>query len=309
MKTRLLVALSLALPACAFGQGYTASLVDLQAGSVVGHFATGVPGDNPTAVAWAGNSTAYIVNEVGNNLVRVNMTASPPAINATHAFPAAFFPHTLAINPAGTRALVSGDTSSVYLLDLTTTPFPVVDTITVPTADPGGLAFYANGTKAVVTDEGSVIFLDLSTVPAGVTTVSLGGSNGLAVAVNAASSRAVVTLDNGGLQTVNLTTAPPTLIGAPVGPANADPAGVAVSPDGTRAIYVDEEVPVPEANVVNISAAPALVKSVLLPDESPSSVAFNPVTAAALIGTDNGIVVLNAPYTVVSMIIRDLDPP
>ena len=298
----------LAVPGSGFGQGYTASLVDLQANTVVAHFATGIPGDNPTAVAWAGNATAFIINEVAGNLIRLDMTASPPAITATYAFPAGFLPHTLAINPAGTRALVSGDTSSVYLLDVTTTPFPVVDTITVPIADPGGLAFYANGTKAVVTDEGSLVFLDLSTVPAGVTTVSLGGTFGHAVAVNSASTRAAVSLDDGGMQTVNLTTVPPTLIGAPVGPSNADPLGVAVSPDGTRAIYVDEEFPAPEANVVNITGTPALVNSVLLPDESPSAVAFNPVTAAALIASDNGIFVLNAPYTSVSAVIRDLDP-
>lgn len=293
---------SLILSAPVLGQASTATLVDLATNTAAFHFFVG---NNPTAVAWAGNAVAYIVNDDGNTLVRLDMTASPPVVTATYTFPAGFDPHGLAINPAGTRALVSGDTNSVYLLDLTSAPISVADTIAVPVIDAGGVAFYAAGSRGIIVDEDSVLFLDLSVIPAAVTTVSLGGNQGLAVAVNPAGTRAVVTIDLGGLQTIDLTATPPTLIGTPVGSLAADSLGVAVSPDGTRAIYVDESLPAPEANVVDISATPTLLNTVPISLNSPSAVAFNPVSTAVLIAADDGVAFLNSPYTAVSETFTD----
>ncbi len=287
----------------AVAQGNSASIIDLTTNTVLAHF---IVGDNPAAAAWAGNSTAYVVNDDGNTLVRLDMTVTPPAVTATYTFPAGFGPHGLAINPAGTRALVTGDTTSVFLLNLTTNPISVADTITVPILDAGGVAFYSGGSRGVIVNETNLLFLDLTVTPAGVTTVAL-GNQGLDVAVNAAGTRAAVSIDNGGLQVVDLTTSPPSLLGVVLGPGQgtADSLGVAVSPDGTRAVYVDESTPAAEANVINLTGAPAFVNTVPIALANPSGVAFNPVTGAVLISADNGVAILNAPYTSVNATITD----
>ena len=108
--------------------------------------------------------------------------------------------------------------------------------------DVGGIAFYANGTRALVADEGNALILDLTTVPAGVVAVPL-GNQAHAVAVNAAGTRAAVTIDSGGLQVIDLTTTPPSLVGGLLGPNSADTLGGGISPDGTRAVYVDRTGP------------------------------------------------------------------
>lgn len=144
-KQVLWILATLGLPTLLLAQGTTAALVDLTTNTVLSHFTVG---NNPNTVAWADNSTAYITNDADNTLVRLNMTTTPPSITATYTFvDPAFEPHGLAINPAGTRALVTGDTFSVYLLDLTTTPFTVVDTIPLSIIDAGGVAFYSAGTR------------------------------------------------------------------------------------------------------------------------------------------------------------------
>ncbi|HEY6066548.1 MAG TPA: hypothetical protein VIY96_10345 [Thermoanaerobaculia bacterium] len=296
LKTGLLSLASLAVSSLLLANT-RASVIDLTSNTILSTFSVG---NNPQAVAWAGNTVAYVANDDGNSLVRLDMTTSPPTINETFFFPSGFEPHALAVNPAGTRALVTGDTTSAYLVNLAN-PMSIADTITV-TLDANGVAFYSAGTKGIIVNEGVVRFLDLSTVPAGVTVVSL-GNQGLDVSVNVAGTRAVVSIDNGGIQLVDLTTSPPSLMGGPTGPGlgTADPLGVAVSPDGTRAIYVDERIPASEANVMNITGlTPSLVNSVPIALFSPSAVAFNPVTAAALVHGDVGVAILNAPYTAVS---------
>jgi DNA-binding beta-propeller fold protein YncE len=287
----------------AVAQGNSASLIDLTTNTVLSHF---IVGNNPAAVAWAGNNTAYVVADDGNTMVRLDMTTSPPAVIATYTFPAGFDPHGLAINSAGTRALVTGDTTSVYLLNLTTNPISVADTITVPVLDAGGVAFYFGDARGVIVNESNLLFLDLTVTPAGVTTVAL-GTPGLDVAVDAAGTRAAVSLDGGGLQVIDLTTSPPSLLGGVLGPGigTADPLGVAVSPDGSRAVYVDESIPAAEANVINLTGAPAFVNTVPIALSSPSGVAFNPATSAVLISADNGVAILNAPYTAVNATITD----
>src|ERR1700682_3631325 len=167
VRTAVLVGITWAFSSFAMAQGNSASLIDLTTNTVLSHF---IVGDNVAAVAWAGNNVAYVVADDGNVLVRLDMTATPPAISATYSFPAASGPHGLAVNPAGTRALVSGDTSSVLLLDLTTNPITVADTITVPVLDAGGVAFYSGGTRGVIVNETNLLFLDLTVTPAGVTT-------------------------------------------------------------------------------------------------------------------------------------------
>lgn len=296
----------LAASALARAQATTVSLLDLTTNTVISNIQVG---DDPQSVAWFGNNVAYVVTDTSSLLARLDMTTSPPTITATFTF-TNFGPHAIAVNPAGTRALVAGGGSSLFLMNLTTNPFSIADTIPAP--DAGGIAFYANGSKAIVASESNVLILNLTTVPAGITTVPLsGGNQAHAVAVNAAGTRAAVSLDEtGGMQTIDLTTTPPSLLGGVVGPVPGDPHGISVSPDGTRVIYVDEELPpTPSAeqtgsggriNVINVSGSPAFVNSVPMSVLSPSAVAFNPVTGAALIAGDDGVAVLNPPYTAVN---------
>ena len=287
---------ALLAPAIVLGQANTASLLDLGTNAVLSNF---VVGDNPQGVAWSGNSVAFVTNEDDDTLVRLDMTVSPPVVNQTFSFPGGFLPNAVAVNPAGTRVIVSGDGTSLYILDVSTTPFTIVDTIAV-TADAGGIAYYSAGSRAIVADEGNILILDVTTVPAGVTTVAL-GNQAHGVAVNAAGTRAAVSIDTGGLQLIDLTTSPPTLLGGVVGPLSADPLGVAISPDGTRAIYAQEQQPSSAAIVVDITGStPSVVATVPLAVLSPSAVAFNPATGAALIAGDDGVAVLNPPYTAVS---------
>ena len=288
---------TLLFPGLVLGQANTASLLNLTTNAVISNF---VVGNDPQGVAWFGNNVAFVVNDADNTLVRLDMTTSPPTINQTFTFiiDSNFGPHAVAINPAGTRALVAGDGTSLYILNISTTPFTIVDTISV-VADAGGVAYYSGGTRAIVANESNVLILDTTTVPAGVTTVAL-GNQAHGVAVNAAGTRAVVTIDTGGLQVLDLTTTPPTLLGSVVGPLAGDPLGVAISPDGTRAIYAQESTPSSAAVVIDITGTPSLIGSVPLSILSPSAVAFNPVTGAALIAGDDGVSVLNAPYTSVS---------
>ena len=299
MKTATAVALVgvLVFPGLVLAQANTASLLNLSTNAVVSNF---VVGSNPQGVAWFGNSVAFVTNEDDNSLVRLDMTTSPPVVNHTFSgFPANFLPNAVAVNPAGTRVIVSGDGTNLYILDVATTPFTIIDTITV-VADAGGVAYYSNGTRAIVANESNVLFLDVTTVPAVVTTVAL-GNQAHGVAVNAAGTRAVVSIDTGGLQVLDLTTNPPSLVGSVVGPLVADPLGVAISPNGTRAIYAQESQPVSAAIVVDITGpTPSVVATVPLAILSPSAVAFNPATGTALIAGDDGVAVLNAPYTAVN---------
>ncbi|MEO8133548.1 MAG: LamG-like jellyroll fold domain-containing protein, partial [Betaproteobacteria bacterium] len=215
-------------------------------------------------------------------------------------FPPGYLPNAIAVNAAGTRALVGGDGTSLLLLDVSASPITLRDTIAV-VADAGGLAFYA-ANNAIVADESNLLFVDVTNIPAIVTTVAL-GAQAHAVAVNAAGTRAVVTVDTGGLQVVDLTTNPPSLVGVVVGSLAADPLGVAISPDGTRAIYVNESLPAPEAIVVDITGpVPSVIAAVSLTVLSPSAVAFS-AAGAALVAGDDAVAVLQPPYTSVSRII------
>jgi DNA-binding beta-propeller fold protein YncE len=287
---------ALLFPALVQAQAVTASLLDLSTNSVISNF---VVGNGPQGAAWSG-TVAFVTNENDNSLVRLDMTTSPPTVNQTFTgFPESFLPNAVAVNPAGTRVIVSGDGTNLYILDVSVTPFTIADTVTV-IADAGGVAYYSNGTRAIVANEGNVLILDVTTVPAGVTTVAL-GNQAHGVAVNAAGTRAVVSIDTGGVQVLDLTTIPPSLIGSVVGPLTGDPLGVAISPDGTRAIYAQESTPAPAAIVVDLSGVTlSVVATVPLSILSPSAVAFNPATGAALIAGDDGVAVLNPPYTAVN---------
>ncbi len=136
----------------------------------------------------------------------------------------------------------------------------------------------------------------MTTIPAGVTTVAL-GNQAHEVAVNAAGTRAAVSIDSGGLQVVDLTTSPPSLVGPVVEQSIvADPLGVPISADGMRAIHVKEQSPASAVIVVDITGSnPALVATVPLAGLSPSAVASNPVTGAALIARDDGVAILIPP--------------
>lgn len=298
LRTAFLVT-GLAMSSVAFGQANTASLIDLTTNTILSNF---VVGPNPQAVAWAGNSTAYVTSEDDDTLIRVDMTTSPPTPGATYTFPSGFRPHAVAINPAGTRALVTGDGTSAYIIDISVTPMVLVDTITV-VEDAGGVAYYSAGNRAIVMNEDNILILDTSVVPAGVTTIAAGAPTH-SVGVNPAGTRAAISLDQGGMILMDLTTSPPSLMGGPVGAVPADPLGIDVSPSGTRAVYVDEESPAPRANIIDISgSAPVWLNTIPLALRSPSAVAFNPVTGAVLIAGDDGVAVINSPFTSVATII------
>lgn len=301
MKTlRTAGVLACLLLAAGRAQAQTATLVDLATNTLVTNFFVG---RGPQAVVWAGDSLAYAVNRDDNTLVRLDMTAATPFVNGTLNMPAGFRPHAVAVNPAGTRVLVAGDGNFAYLVDVTSVPFSIVDAIAV-SPDAGGIAFYADGARALVVNQAILRSVNFASVPATITSIAL-GHEGVAVAVDPAGTRAVVSLASGGAQVVDITTNPPALIGDPVGPADADSLGVGFSSDGTRAIYVDESTPAREANVVDPRGLPSLVGTVPLPGiVAPSAVAFNPVTGTALIAGDDGVAVLDPPYTAVTATIR-----
>ena len=281
-----------AVSSLALAQGSTASVIDLTTNSVISHF---FGGTDSACVVWGSNSVAYIMQD--DALVRYDMTVSPPGITNVYAGVSGKF----AINPTNTRALLSE-----LLLDVTTTPYTVLFTDpAIPMAN--AMVFYSAGTRAVMVDSNIFYVLDMTASPPTSTSVDM-VNDGLAVAINPTGTRAVVTLDDfGGVQVVDLTTTPPTLVGAPVGPLNpADPQGVAISITGTRAIYVDESTPVPEANVVDISGAPSLVNTFPIPGLTEiSAVAVNPVSGVILIRGDEGVALVNPPFTGVAAIIND----
>jgi hypothetical protein len=299
----LLSLMALLAPSSVGAQGVTASLVDLGTNTVLSRFFVG---RDCQAVAWAGANAAYFAAERDDKIIRVDMTTNPPHVTTVFGLPEFFRPHNIKVSPSGTRALVTGNPAQALYLDLTTSPYTILESIPV-VPDANGIAFYAGGNAAVLVDEKRLLFLDLTTAPVGVTSLllpinSLGDTlEGLDVAVNAAGTRAAATLDEGGFVLVDLTTSPPTFIGVPVGPVPADAQGVAISPDGTRAIYVDESEPTPEAIVVDITAEPVVIGSVAIPlaMPEPSAVVFNPATGAALISTDVGFAVLNPPYAAI----------
>ena len=295
MKALRVAALLIAAGVCsslALAQGGTASVIDLTTNTVVSRFFSGT---DSACVNWGSNSVAYVMQEEG--LVKYDMTVSPP--NPVYQFEGVG--GKFAVNPANTRVLLSE-----FLLDVSSTPFTVLfGTPDIPQAN--DMAFYSAGTRAVMVDSTTFYVLDLTVSPPTNTSVTL-PDDGLVVRVNPAGTRAVVTLDdNGGLQVVDLTVSPPVLIGTPVGPLSpADPQGVAIIPNGTRAIYVDESNPTAEANVIDITAAPSLVNTVpitLLTELS--AVVVNPVTAQILIRGDEGVGIMSAPYTSLGTVITD----
>ncbi|MEO8431252.1 MAG: choice-of-anchor D domain-containing protein [Acidobacteriota bacterium] len=298
IRRTLFAAIVLSLAALAV-QAQTATLLDLSTNAPITNFFVG---RGPQAVAWAGNLLAYAVNRDDNTLVRIDLSSASPSVTALFQLPQGFRPHAVAVNPAGTRVLVAGDGNFAYLINVAAEPFSIVDALSV-TADAGGVAFYADGARAIIVNQAIFRSVNLSTVPATITSIAL-GAEGIAVAVNAAGTLAVVSLASGGAQAVDLTTNPPSLVGAAVG-SESDTLGIGMSDDGTRAIYVDQSTPAREANVVDLTGTPSIANIVFLPTlAAPSAVAFNPVTGTALIAGDDGVAVLPPPYTAVSATIR-----
>ncbi|HXN14943.1 MAG TPA: choice-of-anchor D domain-containing protein [Usitatibacter sp.] len=276
----------------AFAQGNSASLIDLTTKTVVSHF---VVGDEPNSVAWASPGTAFVALDDGV-FARIDMTTSPPTLTW-----ASDYSGRIAINPGGTRAIID-----TVILDLTTNPPSVAGSV----PESSGAAFVAGGNRAVLIMDQDLILVDsINAPPIKVNTYPLFlPSDGLAVAVNSAGTRAAVTLDDtGGLQVIDLSSwLAPAKVGAPVGPLGADPLGVAISLDGRLALYVDESTPAGEANVVDISgAAPVVVRTIPLGVLSPSGVALNPATGEAVISGDDGTAIIDPSFSTVSAVITD----
>lgn len=264
------------------------------------------------------NGLAYAVCDTDSSLIRIDLSTPAPTITAVHPM-ANLGPSALAIDQQGTHALVSGDAPTVSYLDLTKTPFQELGPITPPLLANGfpqtvaDVAFYGTS-KGVIVTENNVYVVDLTSTPPGnvLATIAL-NSPPATVAVDAANNRAVVSLDLGGVQVVNLTTN--SLVGPELGDSG-DTLGVAIAPAGTPAVAVYESSsstsPRPYAMVVSVGATPAVTGTVPLastprgPNDliQPSAVAFNPVTSEALIVGDDGIAVLKPPYASVDSTIR-----
>jgi hypothetical protein len=267
------------------------------------------------------SNTAYVACDTDATLLRVDLSTPVPTITSVFS-EAAIQPSTLAIDPTGTHALVAGDAPTVSYVDLTTTPFTEKGPIVVPlvSVDPpinpslADVAFYGS-TKGVIVTETTLYVVDLTSTPPGNVLSSVGlNSPATTVAVDTANNRAVVGLDLGGVQFVDLTTT--TLFGSEVG-ASGDSQGVAFAPAGTPAIALYESSSssssVPYAMVVPVSASPAVTTVSLSSGASPpatndllapSAVAFNPVTSDALVVGDDGVAILKPPYTSVDSVIR-----
>jgi hypothetical protein len=302
-------ATSLCIPAAALAQGVTASVIDLQTKAVTKTFGVGV---DPQAVVWGGGGRAYVALDGEDRLVRVDMAAAVPTAGCSVVFPSGFGPSGLAVNAAGTRALVLGDFDYAALVDLMT--MSELAQIPLPTDASGfalaasSAAFYPAGSKAIIVAESKLVRVDLTTDPPTVITVDMPVDafgtplEGLFAAINAAGTRAAVTIDTGGLQLVDLTTDPPSFLGAVLGP-EGDPQGVAISPDGSRAIFVYESSPEPQAVVVALDTSPASVVAIVpVALSSPSAVAFTS-TGDALIAGDDGVAIVKSPYTAVDTVI------
>lgn len=285
--------------------GTTAAVVDIATKTIPSHVFVG---DSPQSVAWIGNSTAIVALE-GSKLVRLDMTKTPPPITDTLVL-LLTNARNVEINAAGTRALVTGDDSLAIYVDLTTTPMTIVGTAALPSPNPGGIAFYGGDTKALIADNDVVAVLDLTVVPV-ITVTNLdfseSGSVAVDVAINPAGDRAAFTVNNG-LFVLDLTVNPPTVLGGNTSSAE-DARGVAITPDGTRALFLETGrvgESSPQLFVYDITGAdpPNFISTLQLPDWVPTAIRILP-SGTAVIASKFGIFFIDPPYTALTTVVTD----
>jgi DNA-binding beta-propeller fold protein YncE len=255
------------------------------------------------------SNVAYAVCDEDDTLVRIDLGTSPPTLTAAYILPG-MGPSALAIDATGTRALVSGDLNSASYLDLTTTPFRELGPILTPigSSEITDVAFYGTSRGLILAAE-NLYVVDLASTPLPgnvLATVAL-PSPGTAIAVDRKRKRAVVSLDAGGVQVVDLSKN--ALVGPELGEAG-DTLGVAIAPGGTPAIAVyessSETVFAPFALLVRLGPTPSVMGTVDLSAAlvEPSAVAFNPLNGDALIAGDDGVSILKPPYETIQFTIR-----
>ena len=207
---------------------------------------------------YAGGTKAVIA--AGTAMLYLDLGTTPPTVTTVDPFvstsppscspPAAACPLNsidVAVNPAGTRAAVALDSGGLQVVDLTTSPPSNLGPPLGPTGDPLGVAISKDGARAIFVYESipapqAVVVNLTGAMPALEATVPLSLAAPSAVAINPATGDAVITGDDG-LAILHPPFSAVARVIARGSAAGTARRGLAISPDGARALVLNEDGP------------------------------------------------------------------
>jgi hypothetical protein len=232
------------------GEGHDLSYVDLTKTPYTETPVSVLP-PSPSTVAFYGPTKAVIGTDstfTGNALNFVDLSTTPPARQVLP-LPPGQEAVMVAVDPAGTRAAVTLDSGGVLVVDLTTTPPSFVGGPVGPRGDALGVAVSPDGTVAIAAYEtlpqAAAVVVNISGTPSANTPVPLSSPLGSpsAVAFNPVNREALVAGDD----FLAFLQPPYTTVfyqlAYPPGVSGATKQSVAASPDGTRALVLNEDSP------------------------------------------------------------------
>jgi hypothetical protein len=288
------------------GEGQNLSYVDLTATPYTETPVSVIP-PSPSAVAFYGPTKAVIGTDstfTGNTLNFVDLSTTPPGRQIV-SLPAGQEAVMVAVNPAGSRAVVTLDSGGVLVVDLTTAPPSVVGGALGPRGDALGVAVSPDGTVAIAAYESlpqaSVVVVDIRGTPAANAPVPLSSPLGSpsAVAFNPVNSEALVAGDD----FLAFLQPPYTTVfyqlAYPPGVSGATKQSVAVSPDGTRALVLNEDSPDFAVTAVAPNTGPAAGGTAVTitggPFKAGATVAFDTAPATSVVVVDTATITAVAP--------------
>lgn len=231
--------------------------------------------NGPLGIAIAPNSeTAYVTNSLGNTVTPIDLTASPPIIEAP--IHVGSGPAAIAITPRGETAYVTNfNSNTVTPIDLTTTPPTPGRPIRVGTG-PWSIAVSPDGRTVCVSDTESSAVSVINTVTRQVTSVQV-GARPQAVAISPNGSYAYVA--NGDSVTpIRLDRSP--AVAERTIPVGHGPVGLAISPNGRSAFTANSNDTLTPINLTTTPPAPGAPIAVGTLSQ-PDGIAISPDGATA----------------------------